>query len=293
MEPGALRNPKIATAASASGLELGLGPDPAQARRTVVLQEIDSTNAEARRRAEAGETGPIWIAARRQTAGRGRRGRAWETGAGNLAATLLITTAKPPAEAAQIAFVAALAVSDLACAHVASDLVTLKWPNDVLIGGRKVAGVLVESGSAPATGRLWLAVGVGVNLATPPDAAERPATSLATHLQTPDARPPSPEAALAELAASIDRWIDLWERLGFDPISDAWTARAHGLGRACTARLERETIEGVAEGLDGDGALRLRLTNGAIRRITAGDVFFPEQAPVADRFLSSVSSGAA
>ena len=234
------------------------------------LDEVDSTNAEARRRADAGDRGPRWITASRQTAGRGRRGRAWETGAGNLAATYLAHTAKPPAEAAQVSFVAALAVADLAVAYVPAGLVSLKWPNDPMIGGRKTAGILVESGPHPAGG-LWLAVGCGVNLATPPDAAERPATAFAEHMRAP---PPAPLDALAVLAEAFERWRGLWEQLGFAPIAEAWTARAHGLGETCTARLPGETIEGVAEGLDGDGALRLRTGTGAIRRITAGDVFF-------------------
>ena len=236
----------------------------------VALDEVDSTNAEARRRAEAGDRGPLWITAKRQTAGRGRRGRNWETGAGNLAATYLAHTAKPPAEAAQVSFVAALAVADLAMAYVPATLVSLKWPNDPMIAGRKTAGILVESGPHPAGG-LWLAVGCGVNLATPPDAAERPATAFAEHMRAP---PPAPLDALTVLAEAFERWRGLWERLGFPPIAEAWTARAHGLGEACTARLPGETIQGVAEGLDGDGALRLRTNSGAIRRITAGDVFF-------------------
>jgi BirA family transcriptional regulator, biotin operon repressor / biotin---[acetyl-CoA-carboxylase] ligase len=234
------------------------------------LDEVDSTNAEARRRAEGGERGPVWITARVQTAGRGRRGRAWETGAGNLAATLLMVTDKPPAAAAQISFVAALAVADLAGAYVAPSLVSLKWPNDPLIAGRKTSGILIESGPH-AAGGLWLAIGVGVNLATPPVASERPATAFAEHMRGP---PPAPTQALARLAASFERWRDLWDRLGFAPIADAWTARAHGLGQPCTARLADETVAGVAEGLDADGALRLRTAGGAVRRITAGDVFF-------------------
>jgi BirA family biotin operon repressor/biotin-[acetyl-CoA-carboxylase] ligase len=233
------------------------------------LDEIDSTNAEARRRAEAGATGPLWITAKRQIAGRGRRGRSWETGVGNLAATWLAHTAKPAAEAAQVSFVAALAVADLAAAHVPASLVTLKWPNDPLIAGRKTAGILVESGPHP-DGGLWLAVGCGVNLATPPDNPERPATAFAEHMRGP---PPQPLEALETLAESFERWREVWERLGFAPIAEAWTARAHGLGEACTARLPGETIAGVAEGLDADGALRLRTRTG-VRRITAGDVFF-------------------
>ena len=252
----------------------GPGPTPkgstAKGTPVVVLDEIDSTNAEARRRAEAGEAGPVWIVGLRQTAGRGRRGRAWETGAGNLAATLLFSTDKPPAEAAQVSFVAALAVADLLGAYAPASLVSLKWPNDPLLGGLKVSGILVESGTRP-TGGLWIAVGVGVNLARKPIDSERPATALTTYR---DAPPPSPVEAIEVLAAAFKRWQDVWLRLGFPAIADAWTARAHGLGETCVARLGRETVEGVAEGLDGDGALRLRLGDGRVRRITAGDVFF-------------------
>jgi BirA family biotin operon repressor/biotin-[acetyl-CoA-carboxylase] ligase len=236
----------------------------------VVLDEVDSTNAEARRRAEAGEAGPLWIVGLRQTAGRGRRGRAWETGEGNLAATLLFSTDRPPAEAAQVSFVAALAVADLLTAYVPASLVSLKWPNDPLLGGLKVSGILVESGTRP-TGGLWIAVGIGVNLARKPIDSERPATALPTHMAAP---PPRPVEAIGVLAAAFERWNDVWLRLGFPAIADAWTARAHGLGEPCVARLGLETLEGIAEGLDGDGALRLRLANGHLRRITAGDVFF-------------------
>lgn len=234
------------------------------------LDEIDSTNAEARRRAEAGQLGPVWITATRQTAGRGRRGRSWETGSGNLAATLLSVTRKPAVEAAQISFVAALAVADLAATYVPRSLVSLKWPNDPMIAGRKTSGILVESGVHSAGG-LWLAVGVGVNLAVPPEQPERPATAFSEHMT---GLPPKPLEALGVLAEAFDRWRALWEAAGFAPIADAWTDRAMGLGESCTARLATETLEGIAEGLDADGALRLRLAGGAVRRITAGDVFF-------------------
>lgn len=241
-----------------------------QAAPILTFDEIDSTNAEARRRAEAGEVGPLWITALSQTLGRGRRGRAWETGAGNLAATLLLTIDRPPAEAAQLAFVAALAVADLAKHYAPSADITLKWPNDPLIEGRKLAGILIESGQAP-SGGLWLSIGMGVNLATPAEASERPTTALAEHME---ALPPSPAEALKALSAAFASWFDLWSTYGFSPIQTAWTARAHGLGQACTARLDHETVEGVAEGLDADGALILRLQDRSRRRITAGDVFF-------------------
>ncbi len=238
----------------------------------VVLDEIDSTNAEARRRAEAGEVGPVWLLGLRQTSGRGRRGRAWETGSGNLAATLLFTTDKPPAEAAQVSFVAALAVADLLAAYVPASLISLKWPNDPMLGGMKVSGILIESGMRP-TGGLWIAAGVGVNLARKPLDSERPATALTTYRAAP---PPSPIEAIEVLAEAFERWSAVWLSLGFPAIADAWTARAHGLGEPCVARLGTETVHGIAEGLDGDGALRLRLPDGHLRRITAGDVFFGE-----------------
>jgi BirA family biotin operon repressor/biotin-[acetyl-CoA-carboxylase] ligase len=224
----------------------------------------------ARRRAEAGEEGPVWIAARRQTAGRGRRGRAWQAGEGNLAATLLTLTEAAPAEAAQVSFLAALAAADLADACIGPGAARLKWPNDVLVHGRKAIGILVESGARPDR-RLWLAIGVGVNLASHPADVDFPATSFAEHMAAP---PPKPAEALEVLAARFEGWRRIWEAEGFAPIAEAWTARAHGLGERCEARLADRTLKGVAEGLDADGALRLRLDGGAVERITAGDVFF-------------------
>jgi BirA family biotin operon repressor/biotin-[acetyl-CoA-carboxylase] ligase len=231
------------------------------------LDETDSTNAEARRRAQAGEAGPLWIAARRQTAGQGRRGRSWDGGRDNLTATLLFTTDKPLAEAAGVSFVAALAVADLLEAAVPDIAVTLKWPNDVLLAARKTAGILVESGAAGA--RFWMAVGIGVNLASAPADMHPAAAAVADY-----ADPPTPEEALTHLAERMAVWLRLWEEEGAAPILAAWTARAAGVPGPCVARLPQETVEGYAEGLDSDGALRLRLADGRERRIAAGDVFF-------------------
>jgi BirA family biotin operon repressor/biotin-[acetyl-CoA-carboxylase] ligase len=237
----------------------------------VILDETDSTNAEARRRALAGERGPVWIAARRQTAGKGRRGRTWEGGEGNLHATLLLTTDRPAAEAAQLSFVAALAVCDLARAYVDPAKARVKWPNDLMIGDAKAAGILLESGPAP-DGGLWAAIGVGMNLVYAPQDVERPATRLADHA----ASPPSMEQALAGLAFAFSEWQAVWEEQGFAAIAEAWTRRAYRLGETALARLANETVSGVAEGLDADGALSLRLDNGTVRKIAAGDVFFGE-----------------
>lgn len=243
----------------------------------LLLDQTDSTNADARRRADAGETGSLWIVARRQTEGRGRRGRVWDSDVGNLFATLLTTTRRPPAEAAQVTFIAALAVADLLDSWAPPSLVTIKWPNDVILAGEKAAGVLVESG-AHVSGGLWLAVGIGVNLIHAPQGTERPATALAHHLRGDVAAAPTVEAAAAKLAEAFDVWMTRWETLGFEPILDAWRARTPGLDGPAVARLGRETVKGRAEGVAADGALKLRLADGSLRLISAGDVFFGEAA---------------
>ena len=235
-----------------------------------VLETVDSTNSEARRRVDAGEYGPLWLRAERQTAGRGRRGRAWSGLEGNLFTTGLYRLSASPAEIAQLSFAAALAVADMADSVLdnPSDL-TLKWPNDVLIQGQKLAGILLESGQAK-DGSYWLAVGIGVNLVANPEESERPSTHLALHGQALDA-----QTALTRLASAFDQWRMRWAEFGFSPLRDAWLRRAHGLGEACVARLDHETVSGVFADLTPEGSLRLDLPDGGRRFISAGDVFFP------------------
>jgi BirA family transcriptional regulator, biotin operon repressor / biotin---[acetyl-CoA-carboxylase] ligase len=231
---------------------------------------IDSTNEEARRFAEAGEPGPTWIRADRQTAGRGRRGRAWQSPTGNLAATLFMRPSKPAAESAQLSFVAALAASDAVALFAPSRDIKLKWPNDVLADGRKLAGILLESASTGDAVPSWLAIGIGVNLAHHPTDTEFPATSLAELGLTV----PNPGEALTALAASFAKWYDAWNAGGFQGVRDAWLARAAGLGTRIRARLQNEETTGVFEGIDSSGALILRESIDRVRLIAAGDVFF-------------------
>ena len=239
----------------------------------LAFDQLDSTNAEARRRAETGEGGPLWITARDQTEGRGRRGRAWSGHPGNLAATLLTTTERTPAEAATISFVVALAAHDVMAEQAAPGLVTLKWPNDVLIAGDKAAGLLIESG-ARGGGGLWLAVGIGLNLAWAPKDAERPATALVDHLAGDRARTPTPDEALSTLDRAMQARLRQWDSGGTASILSDWSARASGVPGPCIARLGHETVTGWAEGLAPDGALKLRLETDEVRLISAGDVFF-------------------
>ncbi len=231
---------------------------------------IDSTNEEAKRLAGRGETGPIWISAARQTAGRGRRGRVWESPAGNLAATLMLRPGKPAAECAQLSFAAAIAACDALRDLAPAAKLRVKWPNDVLAGSRKIAGILLESSGPAGEVPAWLAIGVGINLATHPDGTEFPATSL----KAQGAAVPLADDALLHLAAHFARWLELWRDEGFAPIRDAWLARAAGLGLRIRARLATGETAGVFEGISDSGALILREAAGQIRHIAAGEVFF-------------------
>jgi BirA family transcriptional regulator, biotin operon repressor / biotin---[acetyl-CoA-carboxylase] ligase len=236
----------------------------------LTLEEVDSTNEEARRRGRAGEPGPLWIAAARQTMGKGRRGRVWIAPPGNLSATLLIRPGRATAACAQLSFVAALAAADMLAQTLRGGEIALKWPNDVLAGGQKIAGILLESETAADAPAAWLAIGIGVNLKAFPDDTDLPATAVATL----GATPPSPQDALLDLADGWAKWYEAWREGGFAPVREAWLARAHGLGRRIRVRLAREEIAGVFRDIDDAGALVLGLPGGVTRTISAGEVFF-------------------
>jgi BirA family biotin operon repressor/biotin-[acetyl-CoA-carboxylase] ligase len=226
---------------------------------------LDSTNDEARRLAASGDGGPVWIAARTQRAGRGRRGRAWEARDGDLAATLLLRPLRPREEWPQLSFVAAIAAADMVADSAPNSQIAVKWPNDVLADGRKLAGILLESVDGPA-----LAIGIGVNLVHFPYDTEFPATSLAAL----GARPASPDDALTALAAGFAKWYNHWRDGGFAPIRDAWLARAAGLGARIRARLATMERSGVFQGIDSSGALLLDEGGGKLAAIPAAEIFF-------------------
>ncbi|AMS29054.1 hypothetical protein AEM38_05550 [Hyphomonadaceae bacterium UKL13-1] len=232
---------------------------------------IDSTNDEARRLSEGGETGPLWVRSLEQTKGRGRRGRTWLGQPGNLFTTGLFTLSCGPAEAANLSFVAALAVAEAIDPFVAQGAVSLKWPNDVLIGGKKTSGILLESWQGPYG--FHLAVGIGVNVRTSPDGIDQPITCVADHVPT-GYSPMSAEVLFEGLRARFHDWFDVWTKLGFAPIAGAWLARASGVGQPIIVRLPHETLEGRFHGLAPSGALQLEQPDGTIHEVTAGDVFF-------------------
>lgn len=237
----------------------------------VWLDSVDSTNEEAKRRVASGARGPLWIAAREQTSGRGRRGRAWDSQAGNLFCTLLLRTGADPARCAQLAFAAGLAVAGTLDHWIPADLVRLKWPNDVLIAGGKASGCLLETGQ-DSLGQ-WLAVGIGLNLVSAPPDTPFPATHLAAHLSR---SAPSPEQALDRLVPAFASWLDVWQGEGFAPLRAAFLARAAGLGEPVTARLaDGSEFTGIFEDLDETGRLVLLADDNQRRTVSAADVYFP------------------
>ncbi len=238
-----------------------------------VLAEVDSTNSEAARLAQ-NLTQPSWIMARRQTAARGRRGRVWISSEGNFAASLLMRPAGDPGQAALRSFVAALALADAlgtVCGPTAQ--ITLKWPNDVLLNGGKVAGILLES-AGQGRGLSHLIIGIGVNLvAAPPPEAVEPGAMKPVSVQNETGLVIVPEEFLNYLANAFARWEMQFAAYGFAPIRTAWLQRAARLGQKIMARTMTETIEGTFETLAEDGSLVLNTGNGR-RTLPAADVFF-------------------
>ena len=226
-------------------------------------ETLGSTNAEALARARDGERGPLWVTAKVQTAGRGRRGNAWVSVAGNLFATLLFTPSRMDV-APQLSFVAALAAHDAItnCAPQLKTRTTLKWPNDLLIDGKKAAGLLLEAES------MAVAIGFGINCAAHPTDTEYPATDLKA-----EGVPLDIAALAAALSAAMQRRVAEWDNgAGFTSIRADWLARAGGIDGRIRVRLPDRELQGQFRGLDDDGRLLLE-SGGTVEVIAAGDVF--------------------
>lgn len=233
------------------------------------FDEIDSTILEARRRAERGAGSPVWLVAKRQTAGRGRRGRTWASLEGNLLATYLGTTQRAPADLALVGFVTGVAIAEAIDDVIGAGRATLKWPNDVLIDGAKVSGIMLDSG-ALGGGVTWFALGFGVNLEAAPEALDQPTTSLRQVLP-PDALAPAPLAFLAQLRPRLAAWCDTLARYGFEPLRQVWLTRAHGLGASAQIATGEARVQGRIVGLSPRGELEF-VTSEGLRLIAAGDV---------------------
>jgi BirA family biotin operon repressor/biotin-[acetyl-CoA-carboxylase] ligase len=245
--------------------------------RVARYARLGSTSDEARRRALAGDPGRLWIVAGEQTVGRGRHGRSWSSPPGNLYASALVVDPCEAAIAPQIGFVAGVAlvkaVEDLGGARVA-----LKWPNDLMWNGAKIAGLLVEGVSAPGRA-LACVVGVGVNCASSPQGLAYPTTDLRAAL----GRAVAPDALFRRVAARFHEAIGLWSRgAGFAEIRARWLAAAAGLGGPIRVAGARGSREGIFEGLDASGRLLMR-TAGGLETIEAADIFLmPKSADMGD-----------
>ncbi len=255
-----------------------------------VLREyevIGSTSAEARKLAESlehNQTLLVW--AKRQTSGRGRYDREWISEPGNFYTTLLLYPDVLMETLPQLSFVAALAARD-AChperstchpehsegsqvagdpSLLAQDDIHFKWPNDLLLKGRKAGGILLESGMSG--DKRWVAIGVGINLASHPENVMHPATHLAA-----EGINLTPEALLEQFATAFKQWYEAWRRDGFAVVCAAWLRHADGINKAVEVRLPNHTLRGIFIGMREDGALLLRLENDETRAVAAGDVF--------------------
>lgn len=238
-----------------------------------VLATVDSTNAHALREAPA-LRGPAWFLGLEQTAGRGRRARAWASPKGNFHGTLLLFPKETPDQVALRSFAAALALRDAFVALTGlPQAFSLKWPNDVLLNGAKVAGILLEATSS-GTGVQALAIGIGVNLIAHPDQSLMEAGALpAVSLLSETGLRVTPEAFLAALAPAYARWEAVFAAQGFTPLQAAWLAHAAKLGEPIRARTGKETFHGIFETVDQEGNLILSTATGQMR-IPAAEVFF-------------------
>lgn len=238
--------------------------------RTLRFERIDSTNDEARRLAEAGAAEGALVVAREQNAGRGRRGRAWVSPPGNLYCSLLLRPACEAGAAAQLGFAAALAIAEAAALVLPQGAdVSCKWPNDVLVGGAKAAGILMKSRASGGGALEWLVLGIGVNLVSHPAGIEYPATSLAAE----GASAATADSFLPLLAGRLLAWYETWRGDdGFAWLRRAWLARAHGLGDVLRVRMAEREIAGRFAGLDGQGRLMLDAPEGRVL-VAAADIF--------------------
>ncbi len=233
--------------------------------RLLHVPETGSTNADLRQLAEAGGEDGLWLRADRQTAGRGRQGRDWSSPSGNYYGSTLVRLRTGDPMAATLALVAAVAIEDAVrtCLPKIGAQLALKWPNDLMIDGAKLSGILLErTGDA-------VIIGMGINLASAPHIPDRATTALVDH--GVDVAPATMQALLAD---AMTRWLAVWRVQGLASIIERWEARAHPRGTLLTARLpDGQVLTGLFDGLASDGALRLGLADGTAHVIHAGDIF--------------------
>ncbi|MDB5596479.1 MAG: birA [Hyphomicrobiales bacterium] len=238
------------------------------ASRLEWLDQVDSTNEEAMRRARSGDPGGLWIAARQQTSGRGRQGRSWISPPGNLAASLLLIDPSQPRDAPQLSFVAGVALaSAIADLMPGQPAPRLKWPNDLVFEGAKLSGLLLEA-SQLADGRFACVIGFGVNVIAHPSDLAYPTTDLRELGCRTTARD-----LLNKLRAAVALWLHRWQGgTDFEVVRSAWLARAAGLGQDIRVVAGTRVLEGIFRTVDATGQLILD-TQAGTETVAAGDVF--------------------
>jgi BirA family biotin operon repressor/biotin-[acetyl-CoA-carboxylase] ligase len=235
--------------------------------RLAIHDILPSTADLCRSRAEAGEPEGLAILARQQTAGRGTRGRVWAGAPGNLFLSALLRPGGPAREASQWSLLAGVALAEALAPHLPDEAaLSLKWPNDVLLNGRKVAGILAESAADGQGGLTWLALGFGANLAVAPVVPDRATACLAEV-----ALPPSPDLVAWQVLAALTRWQEICAQAGFAPVRAAFLARAAAPGTQLTVRFGGRMLGGIFAGLGEDGSLLLR-ADGRVQAFAAGEV---------------------
>lgn len=239
--------------------------------RHEALGDVGSTNTVCMEMARAGDPGSVWVTARRQLGGRGRRGRVWVSEAGNLYASLLLIDPAPPAALGSLPIVVALALHRAISGEMpwAGDRVRIKWPNDILVDDMKVSGILVEAENLP-DGRQAVVIGCGVNIARKPVNPLYPTITLEEAGATT-----SPESLFARLMQELALVLTGWdEGRGVATVVNAWKQHVKGIGGPITVNLPDRSISGTFSGIEDDGRLLLKLPTGEITPIASGDVFF-------------------
>ena len=248
--------------------------NPASSRlawRLEVHEELPSTSDLVRARAEAGEPEGLAVLARRQSNARGTRGRAWSTPTGNLALSVLLRPRLPLREAARLSLLCGAALAEaVASVLPPGPRLALKWPNDLMLNGHKLSGILLESQGDGNGSIAWVIPGIGVNLAHAPVLPDRIAACLADHMPAPD-----PEAFAPLLLARLAHWYGVLHEEGFAPVLQAWLAHAQPPGSPMSLKLGADVLQGTFAGLDADGSL-LMSAEGTVRRFTTGEVLLPD-----------------
>jgi len=252
---------------------LSAQPQLPESVNLIHFASVESTNDTAKQLAANGAKSGTLVWADEQTRGRGRGGHDWHSPPGNLYTTIILRPGKPAQETAGLSFIAALAIGDAVQEHLPHNAtLSLKWPNDVLINGKKVAGILLESAAFGGGDAEWVIVGCGVNVANYPETQGNGATSLANEGCDNVDIGRLLEAYIQHL---LD-WEEQWQVSGFSPIRTAWLQRATGIGKRVRVRLSADEFEGLFTDMDASGALLVELPDGRVRRVTAGDVFLNE-----------------